>query len=162
MIHLCLNVFKVVFVKSYHSYARSAAVGVNSEACCLALTEHDSVNKADKVVHMIVAEECSENVTCLFPCGKLAAVEIRNSRGLAEVAFNLRLENIILVAVGLVTLNAVEPFVELCLPEKLIFLGNRNVLENEGGNRLAAILFRKLLCSLFVPFKLILVDNIVI
>ena len=111
---------------------------------------------------MIVAEECSENVTCLFPCGKLAAVEIRNSRGLAEVAFNLRFENIILVAVGLVTLNAVESLIWLGFSEKFIFLGNRNVLENEGGDRLAAILFRKLLCSLFVPFKLILVDNIVI
>ena len=75
---------------------------------------------------MIVAEECSENVTCLFPCGKLAAVEIRNSRGLAEVAFNLRLENIILVAVGLVTLNAVESLICLGFSEKLIFLGNRH------------------------------------
>ena len=77
---------------------------------------------------MIMTEECSENVTCLFPCGKLAAVEIRNSRGLAEVAFNLRFENIILVAVGLVALNAVASLLWLGFSQKLICLANRNVL----------------------------------
>ncbi len=109
MIHLGLYIFDVILIKSDRSYTGAASVRINPEACRLALAEHDSVDKADKVVHMVVTEECTENVACLFPCRKLAAVEIGNRRSFAEIALNLRLENIILVAVGFVTLNAVEP-----------------------------------------------------
>ena len=111
---------------------------------------------------MIVTEECTEYVACFFPCGKFTAVEIGNRRSLAEIALNLRLEHIILVAVGFVSLNAIELFIRLCFSEKLVFLGNGNVLEEERGENLAAVFIGKLLCCFLVPFDLILVNSVII
>lgn len=135
-----------------------SAVGLEGDAGA-----HDkvySVNVADEVVDVVVAEGRRNDVAARFPCRKLAGIGVRRAGELEHRAggfAGLEHEELVL-SVELLAYRVLA--LERRINEKLRDLGDDDVLESDGGNGMTR-LFLKLLAGFYIPVYLILMDIVV-
>ncbi len=135
-----------------------SAVGLEGDAGA-----HDkvySVNVADEVVDVVVAEGRRNDVAARFPCRKLTGIGVRRAGELKHRAggfAGLEHEELVL-SVELLGYRGLA--LERGVNEELRNLGNYNMLERDGGNGMTR-LFLELLAGFYIPVYLILMDIVV-
>ena len=122
--------------------------------------EIDALVRSDKVVFMVVPEECRYHIARIAHCGKLPGGNVRRAGRLAEMTGGKAVAHFIIVSrmAGKTLDNALGLFLRGGdFRQQIVNLGNDDVLEEIGGEHFAVLLFERR-GGRGVPVDLILLD----
>ena len=133
---------------------------VNIKAGARRVHEINALIRSDKVVFMVVPEECRYHIARIAHCGKLPGGDVRRAGRLAEMTGGKAVTHFIIVSrmAGKPLDNALGLFLRGGdFRQQIINFGNDDVLEEIGGEHFAVLLFERR-GGRGVPVDLILLD----